>query len=226
MEIKPPGAFSRGRIIFGRPAPHITPDTLLQELTHAWGPRGFEVYKSSLIGLDVALKRSGWTGLAFKIKQVNGNTEILYNAFAPSAFVRFMFMGAIPILIVNSTSWKPLLREFEGWLRTSPFFTGGQLPGQGPVPLPHAVASYPHGAPPQQQWQQPAPQQWQQPQEPPPQQWQQAQQPQQQWQQAQQPQQQWQQAQPPGQPCMQCGTPMQWVAEQSRWYCGRCQQLR
>lgn len=235
MEIKPPGLFSRGRILFGRPAQHITPDSLVQELTHAWALRGFEIYKSALIGADVALKKSGWTGLTLKIKQVNGNTEILYGAYAPSAFVRLMFMGAIPILIVNATSWKPLLREFETYVMSSPFFLGNMLPGHGPMPLPHAVANYPQGQQPygqppqQQQYGQPPQQQYGAPQHqyghapPPPQQY--GQPPHQQYGAPQQQQAQ-QQQQMGGQPCMQCGSPMQWVQQQNRWYCGRCQQLR
>ena len=138
MEIKPPGLFSRGKIIFGGPAPHITPESLLQELTQYWGSQGFQVYQSKLIGLDVALKKSGWTGIAIKIKQNNGGTELAYNPFSPSAFVRILAMGVIPILIINAKSWKPLLRSFESrelpagrasgaefrclasWLRTGP----------------------------------------------------------------------------------------------------------
>ena len=112
MQIKPPGLFSRGKIAIGFPAHHITPDSLVDELGRAWAPQGFTVYKSALIGLDVVLKKSGWTGVGLKIKQNNGMTELAYNAFAPSAMVRVMAMGLIPILIVNSTSWKPLLRSF------------------------------------------------------------------------------------------------------------------
>ena len=147
MQIKPPGMFSRGKISLGRPAPHITPDSLAHELGNAWAPRGFEVYKSALFGVDVVLKKSGFTGIGLKIKQNNGATEIVYNAFAPSAFVRVMFMGAIPILIVNSTSWKPLLRIFEQYVQGSPFFNPNALGGGAPAMLPQAVASYPHGQP-------------------------------------------------------------------------------
>ncbi len=146
MQVKPPGLFSRGRIILERSAPHITPDSLAYELGQAWAPRGFEVYKSALIGLDVALKKSGWTGVAIKIKHTETGTELVYNAFSPSAMVRILAMGLIPILIVNSTSWQPLLRMFEQYVQSSPFFTGGQL-GAAPAMLPQAVAQYPHGAP-------------------------------------------------------------------------------
>lgn len=154
MQVKPPGMFSRGKINLGMPAPHITPDSLLQELQRAWAPSGFQVYKSALIGLDVALKKSGWTGIAIKIKQTNGVTELAYNAFAPSAMVRAMALGLIPILILNANSWKPLLRQFEQYVQGSPFFNPNQL-GGAQAQLPQAVAHYPHGQQQQQQQQQP-----------------------------------------------------------------------
>ena len=153
MQIKPPGMFSRGKIALGLPAQHITPDSLVAELGRAWAPQGFTVYKSALIGLDVVLKKSGWTGVGIKIKQNNGMTELAYNAFAPSAMVRVMAMGLIPILIVNSTSWKPLLRSFEQYVQSSPYFNAGQLGGGQQAMLPQATAHYPHGM--QQQQQQP-----------------------------------------------------------------------
>ncbi len=159
MQVKQPGLFSRGKVLLGQPAPHVTPDTLLQELSNAWAPRGFQVYKSALIGLDVALKKSAWTGVAIKIKQTNTGTELHYNAFMPSAGARLLMLGLIPIMIINSTAWKPLLRQFEQYVQGSPYFTHGQLSG-GQAQLPQAVASYARGAPPQQQQQAQAPQQY------------------------------------------------------------------
>ncbi|HEY4182448.1 MAG TPA: hypothetical protein VGM90_36705 [Kofleriaceae bacterium] len=153
MQIKPPGMFSRGKITLGRPAPHINPDSLVFELTNVWKPRGFEVYKSALFGVDVVLKKSGWTGLAIKIKHEAQGTELMFNAFMPSTFVRMMAMGLIPILIVNSTSWKPLIAEFGQYVTASPYFNGGQLPpgSQGQLP-PGQFGGPPQGAPPQQQF--------------------------------------------------------------------------
>jgi hypothetical protein len=194
LQISQPGLFSRGKIKLNRPGPHITPDSLLAELTTVWKPQGFEVYKSALVGVDVVLKKSGWTGVALKIKQNNGNTELAYNAFAPSAFVRVMAMGLIPILIVNANSWKPLLRRFEQYVQGSPYF-GGQLPaGQQQAQLPAgppqqlAYGQQPMQAQPQAAYAQ------------------QQQQPQQQY------------------PCQRCQQPLQWVAQHQRWYCGSCQQ--
>jgi len=113
-------------------------------------------------------------------------------------------MGAIPILIVNSTSWKPLLRTFEQYVQASPFFNPNVLGAGAPAMLPQATAHYPHGQ--QMQHMQPQPQMQHQ---------------QQHAQQQMQP-----QGAPPQYPCGACGTTLQWVAEQNRWYCGRCQQYR
>jgi hypothetical protein len=143
LQLKPPGLFSRGKILLGVPAPHITVDSLVQELGQAWAPQGYTVYKTALLGLDVVLKKSGWTGIGIKIKQDNGMTVLAYNAFAPSAMVRVLAMGLIPILIVNSTSWQPMLRMFEQYVQRSPFYNAAQLGGGGQAMLPQATAHYP-----------------------------------------------------------------------------------
>ncbi|MBW2457918.1 MAG: hypothetical protein JRI68_25660 [Deltaproteobacteria bacterium] len=132
MQIKEPGMFSRGKITLP-PSPHLTPETLIQELTARWGQQGFQVYPTALLGADVILKKSGWTGVAIKIKQGPQGTEVLYNAFSPSIFVRLLAMGLIPILIVNATSWKPLLKEFRAYVETSPLFGGQMAAGAQPV---------------------------------------------------------------------------------------------
>jgi len=217
MKITPPGLFSRGKLNLG-PASHITPDSLLQELTSSWGPQGFTVYKSALVGVDVVLKKSGWTGVALKIKPNNGNIDIAYNAFAPSMFVRMMAMGLIPILIINANSWKPLLRRFEQYVQGSNYFggaaqlAGGQQQAQLPAGQPQ------HGYAQQQQGYGQHPQVYGQQQQYAPQT---PQQYAQQQQQQQQPQPQQAMAQ---YPCQQCRNILQWVAEHQRWYCGTCRQ--
>lgn len=143
MQIKPPGLFSRGKISLDASVQHISTDSLIQELTQAWAPQGYTVYRTALLGLDVVLKKSGWTGVGIKIKRNNGVTELAYNAFAPSAMVRVLAMGLIPILIVNSTSWKPLLRMFEDYVRRSPYYNGAQIGGAAQAMLPQATAHYP-----------------------------------------------------------------------------------
>ena len=132
MQIKDPGFFSRGACILPY-SPHITPDSLLQELQQAWGPRGYEVYKTALIGADLVLKKSAWTGIAIKISHSPQSTTLKFNAFSPSVFVRLMAMGFIPLLIVYFNSWKPLIQEFRGYMEQSGFLRGQMGGGQYPA---------------------------------------------------------------------------------------------
>ena len=131
------------------PSPHITADSLVHELTQSWGSRGVTAYKTALIGADVVLKKSGWTGIAIKISHTPQSTTLLFNSFAPSFLVRMFAMGLIPVLILNPTAWKPFLREFRGYLEGAPFFRG-QLGGHGHAPqmgAPPGYAQLPPGAP-------------------------------------------------------------------------------
>ena len=132
MQINDPGYFSRGSCVLPY-SPHITPDTLLQELQQAWGPRGYEVYKTALIGADLVLKKSAWTGIAIKITHNPQATTLKFNAFSPSVFVRLMAMGLIPVLIVYFNSWKPMLGEFRAYMEQSAFLRGQMGGGQYPA---------------------------------------------------------------------------------------------
>jgi hypothetical protein len=80
----------------------------------------YEVYASGLIGIDFAVKKSGWTGCGVRVKPKGGQTTIVYNAFAPSALVRVLAMGLIPILILWLTSWKAMTAEVKGFLESAP----------------------------------------------------------------------------------------------------------
>jgi hypothetical protein len=190
MQIKPPGLFSRGKIILNGPSPHVTPDSLLQELTQNWGPRGFTAYKSALPLIDVTLKQSAWTGIGFKIKHSANESVIVYGPFSPSVFAR-MVGGP---LILWFTSWKELLRNFEGYAQSSPFF-GGSMQLQQGMPMQQGMPGQPmqQGMPgqpmPQQQPMAAAPQGGQQ-----------------------------------QYPCPRCQAPLQWAAQYNRWFCARCQQ--
>lgn len=163
MQIKDAGFWTRGAATLP-PSPHITIETLIQDLQAYWGPRGFEVYKTALIGADVVLKKSGWTGIAIKIAHGPQSTILRFNPFAPSALVRIFAMGLIPLLIAYFNAWKPLLAEFRVYLEQSPFLRGqmgggyaGQMgPGQQGYGQPqapqHAYAppgQQGYGAPPQ-----------------------------------------------------------------------------
>ena len=119
MQIKDPGFFSRGKVILP-PSPDLTVDAVLQELTQFTQAKSYDIYKTALIGSDLVVKRSGWTGIAVKIKHSARDTVILFNPFAPSALVRVLAMGLIPILVLYFTSWKEVLGEFKTFVGQSP----------------------------------------------------------------------------------------------------------
>ena len=152
MQIKDAGFWTRGTAAMP-PSPHINIETLIQDLTQYWGPRGYTVYKTALIGADIVLKKSGWTGIAIKILQSPSGTTLRFNPFAPSALVRIMAMGLIPLLIAYYSSWKPLLGEFRVYLESSPFLRGqmgggyaGQM-GQGQPQQGYGQPQQGYGAP-------------------------------------------------------------------------------
>jgi hypothetical protein len=155
MQVSDPGFFSRGKGVMA-PSPHITADALVAELTQSWGPRGMTAYKTALIGADVVLKKSAWTGIAIKIKHGPQSTELLFNAFAPSALVRMFAMGLITMLILKPMSWKPMLKDFRAYLEGAPYFRGQMGGHQGYQQMggQQAYGQLPQGAPQQQQQQQ------------------------------------------------------------------------
>ena len=166
MQIKDAGFWTRGTATLP-PSPHITPETLLHDLTQYWAPHGFEVYKSGLFGIDLVLKKSGWTGIGIKILHSPQQTVIRFNPFAPSALVRLLAMGLIPILIAYYNAWQPLLVEFRRYLEQSPFLRGQMGGGYGAQLGPGQQQGYPQqpqqqGYPQQPQQQQGYPQQPQQ----------------------------------------------------------------
>ncbi len=80
----------------------------------------YEVYETKLVGSDVVIKKSAWTGVALKLIQKADRTIIRFNAFAPSVFVRLLQLGLIPILILYVISWGPMQKEVQGFLESSP----------------------------------------------------------------------------------------------------------
>jgi hypothetical protein len=148
MQIKDAGFWTRGTATLPS-SPHITPESLINDLQQAWGPRGYEVYKTALIGADVVLKKSGWTGIAIKILHSPNGTTLRFNPFAPSVLVRLFAMGLLPLLIAYYTSWKPLLAEFRMYLEQSPFLRGQMGGGMYPAGQmgPGQMAPQGYGAP-------------------------------------------------------------------------------
>jgi hypothetical protein len=99
--------------------PQLDIEGLLQILQNKFGGE-YEVYKTGLIGSDVVIKKSAWTGIALKLIQKADRTMIRFNAFAPSVFVRILQLGLLPILILYLISWGPMQKEIKGYLESAP----------------------------------------------------------------------------------------------------------
>ncbi len=105
----------------------LTPEQALEIFERAFGNH-YEVYKTALIGADFIIKKSGFTGVSVKIKHKSDRTIIVYNALAPSAMVRILFMGVLPMLILYFTSWKAMVKEVGAFVNQDPVFRGEALP--------------------------------------------------------------------------------------------------
>ena len=99
--------------------PQLDVDALVAILETAFGDR-YEVYKTALIGADVVVKKSGWTGVSIKLVQKADKTLIRYSVMAPSALVRILMAGILPWLILRFTVWSAIQKEFEAFVQGSP----------------------------------------------------------------------------------------------------------
>ncbi|MBN1639100.1 MAG: hypothetical protein JW866_09040 [Ignavibacteriales bacterium] len=97
--------------------PDITVEKLHELLSKNFEEK-YQSYMSKLPAVDFALKKSNWTGVAFKLKDKGDKKILVYNAFSPSAAVRLLALGIIPLLIMNSVSWKPMLTEVTNFLNS------------------------------------------------------------------------------------------------------------
>jgi hypothetical protein len=115
------GFWSRSKRILPK-RPELTPDAAMKAIEQGFAAGKYKVYATKLVGADLVIKKSGWTGIAIKIKHTDQNTQVIYNPFSPSAGVRMLQMGLIPLLIVYNKSWKPLIKEFQEYLDKTPMF--------------------------------------------------------------------------------------------------------
>lgn len=82
----------------------------------------YEVYETRLIGADFVVKKSAWTGVSVRLVQKKEKTMLVYGAFAPSAAVRVLFMGLLPMLICYATVWKKIQKEIGEFIESAPEF--------------------------------------------------------------------------------------------------------
>jgi hypothetical protein len=108
-DVRGGGFWSRAGAIYP-PGQVPSVDALEAALRRDFGDR-YQIYRTKLLGADLVAKRSGWTGLTFKVKK----DRVAFGPFAPSAGVRLLFMGLIPMVIMWFKSWKAALHEFKTW---------------------------------------------------------------------------------------------------------------
>ena len=83
----------------------------------------YEITKNAMLfGVDFAVKKSGWTGIAVKLIQKKDSTFIRFNPFMPSPLARLLGYGLITIIILYATSWGKLQKEITEFIQNSPDF--------------------------------------------------------------------------------------------------------
>lgn len=94
--------------------PNLRPADLLAALQEAF-PQ-YEVYDSALIGIDLVVKKTGWTGVGVKLVQKKDRTFVRLSGMSPSAFARFLLNGLLPMLILSLGPWKRAVEEVSRFL--------------------------------------------------------------------------------------------------------------
>ncbi len=100
--------------------PSLTKEQLLEILDAHFSKSGYTVQKSSLIGADLYVKKSGWTGVAIKLKQKQDSTFLRISGYAPSPAVRLLIYGIITILLLLP-GWKKLENEVTEFVTSEQF---------------------------------------------------------------------------------------------------------
>jgi hypothetical protein len=90
--------------------PTLTKENLLALLSSHFVQKGYKVEFTSLIGADIVIKKSGWTGVSIKLKQKSDSTFLRIGGYAPSMAVRLLLYGLI-LYIILLPKWKALEKE-------------------------------------------------------------------------------------------------------------------
>ena len=100
--------------------PSLTKQVLFEKLEEHFKAKGYTVKMSKLIGADVTIDKSSWTGVAIKIKQKEGKTMLRVNGYAPSVAVRLLMYGIITMLILMP-KWNALIKEVKEFANSPDF---------------------------------------------------------------------------------------------------------
>lgn len=78
----------------------------------------YDVYKTSFLGRDFVVKKSGWTGVGVKLKQESARTDLVFTPLMPNALFNLLFGSLIAMLFLRP-SWKALEDEVRVFIENA-----------------------------------------------------------------------------------------------------------
>jgi hypothetical protein len=100
--------------------PSLTKEKLKEILAAHYGPLGYEVDFSKLIGADIYIKKNGWVGVTIKLKQTTNSTFLRMGGYAPSLAVRLLLYGLITFIIL-APKWNWFVKEVSNFVTSEEF---------------------------------------------------------------------------------------------------------
>ena len=84
--------------------PAQTPEDIQRIFKQKFGDT-YEIYQTQLIGVDFTIKKTNFTGVGVKLIKRKDKSYLKFNPLAPSFWVRFLFYGIIPLIILYVGPW-------------------------------------------------------------------------------------------------------------------------
>ncbi|WP_106795139.1 hypothetical protein [Aquimarina sp. Aq78] len=94
----------------------LTKEVLKDYLDTIFSPFGYEAYLSSLIGVDIVIKKNDWIGATIKWKTKHDKNYLTIGGFSPSTMARLLVYGILPILILLP-KWLRFEKEIESTIK-------------------------------------------------------------------------------------------------------------
>lgn len=110
VTIRPPTLFGPGRIQLPY---RLSVEEVLEILLEKGG---YTVFAPALVGVDLVIKKTHWTGLKLTVTPFESGTTLIFNPFAPTTLTRMLCKSLLPVLVLPSGAWKAFGQEFVSWL--------------------------------------------------------------------------------------------------------------
>lgn len=101
--------------------PFQTPEDIQHIFKQKFGD-SYEIYQTQLIGIDFTIKKTNFTGVGIKLIKRKDKSYLKFNALAPSFWVRFLFYGIIPLIILYLGPWSKITNEIKEFIANEPNF--------------------------------------------------------------------------------------------------------